>query len=158
MPTLKEAAQDFLAQRRIAVVGVSRNPKGHGANIVYKRLRDRGYEVFAVNANADEVEGDQCFRDLKTIPGGVDAVVVGTAPEATDSVVQQCAELGISRVWIHRSFGEGSVPHSGAEHCGDAGVTCIAGGCPLMFKPAADVGHRVMKGMLGLGGKLPKQV
>ncbi|MBI4260837.1 MAG: CoA-binding protein [Actinobacteria bacterium] len=75
MPTVKEAASEFLAKRRIAVTGVSRNPKGHGANLVYRRLRERGYDVFAVNPSAGEVEGDPCFPDLGSIPGGVDAVV-----------------------------------------------------------------------------------
>ena len=69
MPTIKEAAAEFLESKRVAVTGVSREPKGHGGNVVYQRLRDRGYEVFAVNPNADEVEGDPCFHDLASIPG-----------------------------------------------------------------------------------------
>ena len=81
MLTMKQAASQFLANKRIAVTGVSRNPKGHGANVVYQRLRDRGYAVFAINPNADQVEGDQCYQDLKSVPGGVEAVVVGTRPE-----------------------------------------------------------------------------
>jgi predicted CoA-binding protein len=72
---VKEAARAFLALKRVAVTGVSRTPANHGANIVYRRLRERGYEVFAVNPNADTVEGDACHADLKSIPGGVDAVV-----------------------------------------------------------------------------------
>jgi len=73
MPTIKEAAEDFLANKRIAVTGVSRDPKTHGANFVYRRLRERGYEVFAVNPNATEVEGDKAYDSLTAIPGGVDA-------------------------------------------------------------------------------------
>ena len=67
MQSMKDAANAFLANRRIAVTGVSRSSKEHGSNFVYKRLRERGYEVFAVNPNADSVEGDPCFHDLKTI-------------------------------------------------------------------------------------------
>ena len=80
MPTIKAAASEFLASRRVAVTGVSREPKGHGSNAVYKRLRDRGYDVFAVNPNADEVEGDVCYHDLRSIPDGVEAVVIATRP------------------------------------------------------------------------------
>jgi uncharacterized protein len=109
MPKIKEAAADFLGNRRIAVTGVSRNPKGHGSNIVYQRLRDRGYEVFAVNPNADEVEGDRCYHDLRSIPGGVEAVVIGTRPELAVDTMHECADLGIEHVWMHRSFGAGSV-------------------------------------------------
>ena len=71
MSTIKEAATDFLACRRIAVTGVSREPKEHGGNIVYTRLKERGYEVFAVNPNTDTVEGDRAYPDLTSIPGGV---------------------------------------------------------------------------------------
>ena len=80
MATIKEAASEFLSQTRVAVTGVSRKPKNHGSNTVYKRLRERGYDVFAVNPNADEVEGDPAYDDLRSIPGGVDAVVIGTRP------------------------------------------------------------------------------
>lgn len=78
---IKDAAAEFLAKKRVAVTGVSRKTAQHGSNIVYQRLRDRGYEVFAINPNATEVEGDRCFPDLKSVPGGVDAVVIGTRPE-----------------------------------------------------------------------------
>ena len=109
MTTLKQAAAEFLANKRVAVTGVSRSSRDHGGNVVYQRLRQRGYQVFAVNPNADEVEGDRCYHDLKSIPGGVAAVVVATRPEATDATLRECADLGIKQVWMHRAFGAGSV-------------------------------------------------
>ena len=109
MQGIKEAAAEFLAGRRIAVTGVSRHPESHGANVVYRRLRDRGYEVFAVNPNADEVEGDRAYHALADIPGGVDGVVIATRPEAAEATVRECADLGISHVWMHRGPGGGSV-------------------------------------------------
>ena len=109
MTTVKEAATEFLAHRRIAVTGVSRTPQGHGSNVVYQRLRQRGYEVLAVNPNADQVEGDPCYEDLRSIPGGVDGVVIGTRPEIAEETMHECAELGIDYVWMHRAFGKGSV-------------------------------------------------
>src|ERR671930_1519976 len=105
MATIKDAAGEFLAKRRIAVTGVSRTPENHGSNVVYRRLRERGYEVFAVNPNADQVEGDRAYHDLRSIPGGVDAVVIATRPETADETMRECAELGIKHVWMHRSFG-----------------------------------------------------
>jgi len=105
MTKIKEAATEFLASKRIAVTGVSRTPQGHGSNVVYQRQRQRGDQVFAVNPNADEVEHDPCYHDLRSIPGGVDAVVIGTRPEAAESTMHECAELGIKHVWMHRSFG-----------------------------------------------------
>jgi uncharacterized protein len=158
MPSIKEAATEFLDDKRIAVTGVSREPKGHGSNFVYRRLRERGYEVFAVNPNADEVEGDPCYHDLKTIPGGVDAVVIGTRAEIAEDTMRECVDLGIKRVWMHRSFGPGSVSDAATEYGRRQGITVIDGGCPLMFEPTSDPGHKVMRFVCTLTGKVPKRV
>jgi len=87
MPKTKEAASEFLSHKRVAVTGVSRAPANHGSNVVYKRLRDRGYQVYAVNPNADEVEGDHIYHDLKSVPGDVDWVVIGTRPDRCSAPV-----------------------------------------------------------------------
>ncbi len=158
MRKVADVAAEFLATRRIAVTGVSRNPAGHGANVVYDRLADRGYEVFAVNPNADEIAGKTCYHDLKSIPDGVDAVVVGTRAETAELTMRECVELGIPLVWMHRSFGPGSVSPAAAEYGRAHGLTVIDGGCPLMFPPASDRGHRMMRWMCGLSGSLPKRV
>jgi predicted CoA-binding protein len=156
MPSMKQAAAEFLAQKRIAVTGVSRRPQGHGGNVVYQRLRQRGYQVFAVNPNAETVEGDRCFRDLRSIPGGVEAVVIATRPEAADATVRECADLGIPRVWMHRAVGKGSVSREAAAWGRAHGIHVIDGGCPLMFGPDADAGHKVMRVVLSLTGSIPR--
>jgi predicted CoA-binding protein len=155
---IKQAASEFLDQRRIAVTGVSRSPKNHGANVVYVRLRDRGYDVVAVNPNADTVEGDRCFSDLASIPGGVDGVVIGTAPSRALATVEECIRLGIPRVWFHRGPGGGSVDPEAAEVARRAGLTVIDGGCPCMFGPTADLAHRCMRPVLTLTGNVPRRV
>jgi uncharacterized protein len=156
MPTMMEAASEFLASKRIAVTGVSRKAKEHGSNTVFKRLRDRGYEVFAVNPNADHVEGAPSYHDLKSIPGGVDAVVIATAPSRAEDTMRECAELGIKRVWMHRSYGPGSVSDTATIYGREHGITVIDGGCPCMFNPTADFGHKVMR--LIYRGHIPKTV
>ena len=118
MPTMKEAASEFLAHKRIAVTGVSRKPTDHGSNTVFKRLRDRGYEVF--------------------------------------TVVRECAAAGVKRVWMHRSYGHGSVSAAATAYGREHGITVIDGGCPLMFDPTADVGHKVMR--VVFAGHVPKTV
>jgi len=156
MLTMQEAASEFLAYKQIAVTGVSRKAKDHGANTVFKRLRDRGYEVFAVNPNADEVEGDRSYQDLKSIPGGVDAVVIATAPSRADDTMSECVELGIKQVWMHRGPGPGSVSDTATAYGREHGVTVIDGGCPCMFDGTADFGHKVMK--LFMSSHIPKTV
>jgi predicted CoA-binding protein len=155
MDTARQAADDFLAQKRIAVVGVSRNP-GQAANIVYKKLRDSDCEVFAVNPKADEVEGDRCYPTLAAIEGGVDAAVIATHPDVTSDVVRDCAANGVRRVWMHRSFGTGSVSEEAVALCHQHGIDVIAGGCPMMYVGDADLGHRCMRWILEKMGKLPE--
>jgi predicted CoA-binding protein len=155
---IKEAADSFLSHKRIAVTGVSRKPVGHGSNAVYKRLRDRGYDVFAINPNADQVEGDPAYPNLSSIEGGVEAVVIATRQERAEETMRECAELEIKNVWMHRSFGQGSVSETAADHGRTQGIEVIDGGCPLMFEPCSDGGHKAMKWVLTLTGNVPKRV
>ena len=158
MTAMKDAAAEFLGHKRVAVTGVSQSPANHGSNVVYKRLRERGYEVFAVNPNAEEVEGDPAFRDLRTIPGGVEAVVIGTRPGIAEQTMRECAELGIEHVWMHRGPGRGSVSKTAAAYGRERGIAVIDGGCPCMFDPTADSGHKAMRLLFTLTGNVPKRV
>ena len=158
MPAIKDAANEFLANKRVAVTGVSRKPDTHASNAVYRRLRDRGYEVFAVNPNADEVEGDRSYPDLTSIPGGVEAVVIGTRPEIAEGAMRECADLGIKQVWMHRGPGRGSVSHAATAYGREHGITVIDGGCPCMFGSTADPGHKLMRYVFTLTGGVPRAV
>jgi predicted CoA-binding protein len=158
MQKIKDAASEFLALKRVAVTGVSRSSKDHGANVVYQRLRSRGYEVFAVNPNAQQVEGDRAYDDLRSIPGGVDAVVIATSPEHAEETMHECAELGISHVWMHRGPGAGSVSETATAYGREHGITVIDGGCPCMFGPTADPGHKTMRVVLTIAGNVPRRV
>lgn len=155
MPTLAQRVNDFLAQRRVAVAGVSRT-KQDAANLIYRRFKAKGYQVFPVNPNAERVEGDACFPDLRSIPGGVDGVVIVTRPQLTEEIVRQCPEAGVARVWMHKSLVHGaSVSESAAEFCRANGIGVIAGACPMMYGPTADFGHRCMRWVMGVTGRLP---
>lgn len=154
-PSWNDAITEFLAQKRIAVAGVSRT-KTEAANAILRKLRDSGYEVFAVNPRATELEGVTCYPDLASLPEGVDAVVVATHPKVAPTVVRECADLGIRHVWMHRSFGAGSVSDEAVTFCREHGISVIPGGCPMMFCAPVDVGHRCMRWFLRMTGGLPK--
>ena len=158
MQKIKDAADEFLSCRRIAVTGVSRTPGGHGGNVVYQRLRDRDYEVFAVNPNADEVEGDRAYHSLAEIPGGVEAVVIATRPHIAEETMRECADVGIRKVWMHRGPGSGSVSAAAADFGRSHGIDVIDGGCPCMFGPTADPGHKIMRSIFTLTGNVPRKV
>lgn len=155
---VQQAATTFLASRRIAVTGVSREPAGHGGNVIYQRLRERGYDVVAVNPNATTVEGDRCYPDLRSVPGNIDAVVVATTPAAAEGTIDECIDLGIRQAWMHGALGPGSVAHDAAEHGREHGMTVIEGGCPLMFEPCDDGAHRMLRRVLTWTGKVPREV
>jgi len=154
MAELAETVDDFLSQKRIAVTGVSRSG-GAPANLIYRKLRDAGYEVHPVNPQATEVEGATCYPDLRSLPQRPDGVVIATHPDAALEIVGECARLGVERVWMHRSFGQGSVSDRAVAYCREHGVRCIPGACPMMYLEP-DIGHRCMRWILGVTGKLPQ--
>jgi len=157
MITLHEAADEFLAQRRIAVAGVSRDCK-QSANLIYRRLRDTGHETFAVNPNAEAVEGDRCYASVRDIPDGVDGVVVVTTPEESVAVVADCAAAHVPRVWLHRGIGPGSSSAEAARFCREHDISVIPGGCPNMFGATSDPAHKCMCAMLRMTGKIPRRL
>jgi hypothetical protein len=156
MPTdLETATRSFFSARRIAVAGASRQANQPG-NAILQRLRAAGLDVVPVNPAATAIDGIPCYPNLGAIPGGVEAVVIATAPAVTSQVVRDCVELGIKRVWIHRSFGRGSASPEAARLCRENGISLIDGACPLMYCPPVDFAHRCFRGLFGFFGKLPK--
>jgi predicted CoA-binding protein len=148
MTQVAELITDFLRGRRIAVAGVSRGT-GSAANPVFRKLRDSGYEVVPINPNAAEVEGVTCFPNLESVPGALDGLVVATHPDVSVDVVRQAVQRKVPRIWLHRSFGAGSVSDAAISECASHGIPCIVGGCPLMYCEPVDFGHRCMRWWLG---------
>lgn len=156
-PTTFEAkVHDFLAQKRLAVAGVSRAKRKHPVgNLIYHRLKQTGHEVLPVNPHMQTFEGDRCYPDLKSIAGGVDGVVIVTRPDTTERIARDCSDAGVRRVWMHQSMGKGSsVSPEAVEYCRQHEIDVIAGGCPMMFGPGVDVGHMCMRWILKLTGGL----
>ncbi|HEU4937132.1 MAG TPA: CoA-binding protein [Vicinamibacterales bacterium] len=139
------------------MAGVSRNHSHHPvANLIYQRLKKTGHGVFSVNPHMQTFEGERCYPDLKSIPGGVDGVVIITRPEVTQRIVHDCAEAKVRRVWMHQSLGKGSsVSPEAVEYCRQHDISVIAGACPMMFGRGADFGHTCMRWILKLTGGLP---
>ena len=158
MAKLDNMVKDFLAQKKIAVVGVS-DKRETGCNLNYKKFKDNGYQVFAVNPRIATFEGDACYPDLKSIPEKVDAVFILASPKVTDQIVDQCVELGVKHVWMHCMMGTKpglaasmtSVSQSAVEKARANGITVIPGSCPNQFLQP-DFGHAMMRGMWKLFG------
>lgn len=152
MSKMQELVDGFLAEKRIAVVGV-RTTTEDAANSIYKKFKDHGYEVFAVNPNAAEYKGDPCYPSVKDIPGGVGAAMIVLKPEMSAEVVKDFPEAGVRHVWMHRSIGN-SVSEEAIQICRENGISVIPGGCPMMFV-SPDFGHKCMKWIGKYAGWFP---
>lgn len=125
--------RDFLAQKRIAVVGVSHDPKDFSRGLL-RDMRMHGYDAVAVNPSLTSADDAPCYARLEDIVPPVDGVLVMTSPAVTDEVVQQCAKLHIPRVWLYRAGGAGgAVSPQAVEYCQDHGIAVVPGECPYMF-------------------------
>ena len=158
MAKIDVMVQDFLAQKKVAVVGVS-DKRETGCNLAYTKFKENGYQVFAVNPRISAYNGAPCYPDLKSIPEKPDAVFILASPEVTDQIVQQCVDLGVKHVWMHCMMGTKpglaagmtSVSQEAVEKCKANGIAVIPGSCPNQFlKP--DFGHGMMRGMWRLFG------
>ena len=153
MAKIDPLVKDFLAQKKIAVVGVS-DKRETGCNAAYHKFKEAGYAVSAVNPRLTSFDGDPCYPDLKAIPEKPEAVFILTNPKVSEEIVQQCVELGIQRVWMHCLMGTKpglaasmtSVSPEAVRMCHENGITVIPGSCPNQFlKP--DFGHGMMRVM-----------
>ena len=158
MKKLDNLVQDFFAQKRIAIVGVS-DKRDTGCNLAYKKFKENGYQVYAVNPHLTSYDGQACYPDLRSIPGKVDAVFTLTSPKVTEQIVQQCVELGIKQIWMHCMMGTKpglaagmtSVSQSAVDMCKANGITVIPGSCPNQFLKS-DFGHKMMRGLWRMFG------
>jgi predicted CoA-binding protein len=148
--------QDFLAQQRIAVVGVSRNPKDFSRTLLHE-FKERGYDVVGVNPELAEIDGDRCYAHVQEIQPPVSGAILMTPPNVSEQVVHDCSEAGIKRVWMYRAGGEGGAVNDEAVHfCESNQMSVIAGECPLMFLPATGWFHRAHGFIRKITGTFPK--
>lgn len=157
MPTLKEAAENFLSLKTIAVAGVS-STKKDAANYIFEKLKNTGYQVYPINPNAKEIDGETCYPNLSALPEKPEGVVIATSAKVTIDIVTECAALGIRHAWIHKSVDNGSYSQEAEDFCKENGIDLIPGGCPMMYCKPVDFPHKCIKWVLNTMGKLPKKV
>lgn len=146
----KKSVEDFIAQKKIAVVGVSRKKTKFG-NAIYKELKQKGYDVFPINPHIAVFEGDACYPDLLSLPEKVDAVIINVPPAQTEKVVGEAKQAGINKVWLQ----QGSQSETAVKFCEENGIDCVSNECILMFAQPSAFIHRAHKWIWGVLGKLP---
>jgi predicted CoA-binding protein len=147
----KAAVENFVGQHKLAVVGVSRDPKKFG-NAAYKALKEKGYTVYPINRNVETIEGDRCYAGLGTLPEKVDGVVIVVPPKETEQVVREADAAGIQNVWMQ----QGSESEAAVQYCQEHHLNEVHGECIMMFAPPVGSFHRWHRGAWKVFGKLPK--
>ncbi len=158
MSQIDTLVKDFLAQKKIAVVGVS-DKRETGCNLGYRKFKAAGYQVYAINPHLTSFEGDPCYPDLKSLPDTPDGVFILANPKVTDEIVQQCVQMGVKRVWMHCMMGTKpglaasmtSVSQDAVKMCRENGITVIPGTCPNQYLNP-DFGHAMMRTLWGIMG------
>jgi len=160
MAKIDTLVQDFLAQKTVAVVGVS-DKRDTGCNANYSKFKSSGYRVYGVNPHIATFHGETCYPNLKSLPEKPDAVFILASPRVTDQIVGECVEMGVKHVWMHclmgtkpgLGVGSSSVSPEAVELCRQNGISVIPGACPNQFlKP--DIGHAIMRGLWRLVGNM----
>ncbi len=120
--------EDFLRRgRRVAVVGVSRDPGKYGYR-VYFDLKGKGFEVYGVNPNVDFIGGDRVYRSVLDLPVKVDFVVFVVPPSVGLKVLEDCLRVGVKRVW----FQPGAESDEVLEFCRRNGFEVVWGVCVML--------------------------
>ena len=154
MSEIKSLASEFLAQDHFAVIGISRQG-GDPGTLIRQKLKGAGKSIYMVNPRTDRIDGEHCYPSVAQIPIPVDVAIITTHPDATPTVLRECRDAGISRAWVHRSFGGGSMSPDAVDYCKANNISLIAGGCPMMYCEPVDFGHKCMRWVLSAVGKLP---
>lgn len=153
--TTRERIDDFLGQKRLAIVGVSREPRDF-TRLLFSEFVRRGYDVVPVNPAAGEIEGRRCFARVQDIAPPVDGVMLLTPPKKTESVVLDCAAAGVTRVWMYRAAGKGAVSQAAVLFCKANGIHVVPGYCPHMFWRDTAFFHRFHATLLKITGAYPR--
>jgi hypothetical protein len=149
--TSKTTIDNFLAQKKLAVVGVSRSRNKFG-NIIFRMLKERGYQVYPINPKAETIEGVQCYPSLEKLPELIDGIVINVPPGQTLDVLKSAQKLNLRRIWLQ----QGSESNEVISFCQLNQFDFISGHCILMFAEPVGFGHRFHRWLWKVLGKLPK--
>jgi uncharacterized protein len=153
--TARKEIDDFLALKRLALIGVSRNPKDFTRSL-FREFRNRGYDAVPVNPGVDDVDGVRCYANIQDIEPPVEAALLLTPASTSERVVRECDSAGVRRIWLYRATGEGAASPAAVKTCEERCIPVIAGECPFMFFPETQWFHRFHGWCRKLVGAFPE--
>jgi uncharacterized protein len=153
--TTRREIDEFLEGKRIAVIGVSRNPQEY-SRLLFQELIRHGYDTLPINPSIDELDGSRCYKTIAEISPSPDRALIILPKDKTEQAVSDCAHAGIRHVWLHRHLAGGVSDTAAVSLAKEKGIQLITGYCLLMFLPKASFFHKLHGGILGPCGLLPK--
>lgn len=147
----KETIDEFLAQSSLAIVGISRDGKKFG-NYAFRDIKTKGYTLYIIHPNAEQLEGQRCYPDFKSLPEIPGGVLVVVSPIHSEQVVKAAAEAGIRRIWLQ----PGAESQNAIRYCEEQGLSIIYGECIMMYIQPTSFIHKLHRWIKGLSGKMPK--
>ena len=151
----RQAIDNFLAQKRFALVGISRSPREFSMAL-FDELCRRGYDVVPVTPHMPQVKGRRCFARVQDIQPPVEGALLMTSPKVTDEVVRDCADAGVKRIWMYSAGGKGAVSDGAVSYCLGKGMELVPGECPFMFLPKAGAIHGLHGFVRKITGTYPR--
>jgi len=153
---MKNIIQNFIQDKKVALVGVSRDPKKWG-NMLFRELRKNGFTVYPVNRNAELIKGEKCYPTVSELPKDVKNAIITLPSDITEQIVKECAQAGIKRIWMHKGAGgKGSQSKTAIEYCKANGIDVVYGLCPLMFFTPTSI-HKVHFWLRKVLHRLPEE-
>jgi predicted CoA-binding protein len=123
--TLSERTKEILLQyRRIAMVGVSGNPTRASYRAMVHML-SKGYTVYPVNPQYEEILGVRCYESLLDIDQPVDIVDVFRRPDTVMPIVAEAKQIGAKVFWLQI----GVINEEAAAKARDEGMEVVMDRC-----------------------------
>jgi uncharacterized protein len=151
----RAAIKDFLAAKRIAVVGVSRNEREYSRSLFQELLR-HGYDAIPVNPYVEELDGKRCFKNVRDVSPAPERALLVLPEDKTEQAVLDCADAGVKDVWLHRHVAGGVSDTRAIFRAEERGLNLITGFCMFMFLPRSPFIHKLHGGVMKLVGIYPK--
>jgi predicted CoA-binding protein len=147
---MNPSIQNFIDGKRIALAGASRSGKNKFGNGALKELKERGYQVFLIHPEAQEIDGERCYPSLAALPAKVDGLLVCVPPGKAAPLLREAAAAGVRNVWLQQGAESQALLALGRE----LGLDVVSGKCILMYAPPVRSFHNLHRFVNRLIGQL----
>ncbi len=150
MKVTKQQIDQFFGSKKLAMAGVSRNPKKFGHQ-VFNDLIKNGYTVIPINPLTDEINGVKCYKSVGELPADVESLLIMTPKSETDTVLRNAIDKGIKHIWVQQMAETQETLKIAEEYQKEI----IMGKCVYMFAEPVSSVHKFHRFLVKIFGMLP---